>query len=53
MKSIVNLRQEFAFLVHQKMKIDKRIWVITGDLGFVMWDEIKKDFPNRFLNTGA
>jgi len=53
MNQPVNLRQEFAQLIHQKMEIDSSIWVLTGDLGFGMWDQIKSDFPERFINTGA
>ncbi len=49
----VNLRHEFALLIHQEMKVNPLIWVITGDLGFGMWDQIKQDFPERFINTGA
>jgi transketolase len=26
---------------------------VTGDLGYKMWDEIRKDFNNRFINVGA
>jgi transketolase len=32
---------------------DARIWVVTGDLGYKMWDQIKTDFPDRFINVGA
>jgi len=32
---------------------DKSIWVITGDLGYKMWDKVKEKFPERFLNVGA
>lgn len=32
---------------------DRRIWVITSDLGYKMWDEVKQAYPDRFLNTGA
>jgi transketolase len=33
--------------------MDPRIWLVTADLGFGLWDTIKKDFPERFINTGA
>lgn len=48
-----NLRKLFADLLYIRMKADERIWVLTGDLGYGLWDQIQKDFPNRFLNTGA
>lgn len=47
------MRKVFAELLHQKMKQDKRIWLLTGDLGFGLWDKIRDDFPDRFINTGA
>jgi transketolase len=35
------------------MSKDPRIWLLTGDLGYKLWDQIRNDFPNRFLNPGA
>ncbi len=47
------MRRCLADILHEKMKGDLRIWVITGDLGYKMWDEIRSDFPERFVNTGS
>lgn len=47
------MRGYFAYAVYQAMQKDDRIWVVTGDLGYGMWDKIKADFPKRFLNVGA
>jgi transketolase len=30
-----------------------KIYVIVNDLGYKMWDDIRRDFPNRFINVGA
>lgn len=49
----INLRHEFAALIYQEMLKNQDVWVITGDLGYGMWDNIKADFPERFVNTGA
>lgn len=46
-------RGYFAFELYQYMQADLDIWVITGDLGFGMWDRIRDDFPDRFVNVGA
>ena len=35
------------------MEKDDRIWCLTGDLGYGMLDDIRDDFPERFLNVGA
>ena len=49
----ITQRRLFADTIYKKMLVNKNIWVITGDLGYKMWDQIKKKFPERFLNTGA
>lgn len=46
-------RRHFADLLHAMMSKDDRIWVLTADLGYMMWDQIAADFPNRFVNVGA
>lgn len=47
------MRQEFSRLLYEIMQQDDRIWLVTADLGFGMWDKIRDEFPDRFLNTGA
>lgn len=32
---------------------NEKIWLVTGDLGYKIFDKIREDFPNRFLNAGA
>jgi transketolase len=32
---------------------DERIFLITGDLGYGLWDKIRIDFPERFCNFGS
>jgi len=47
------MRKSFASTLHDRMKADDRIFLITGDLGFKLFDEIRNDFPERFVNCGA
>lgn len=47
------MRPVFAKELYKHMYRNKDIWVVTGDLGFGMWDKIRDDFPDRFINTGA
>ncbi len=47
------MRPLFATSIHEHMKKNKDIWVIVGDFGYRMWDDVKKDFPDRFINVGA
>lgn len=49
----VRMRRLFADCVYQHMSKNKNIWVITGDLGYKMWDQVRKEFPDRFINVGA
>ena len=29
------------------------IVLVTGDLGYGLWDDIRRDFPTRFHNVGS
>ncbi|MCU0666693.1 MAG: hypothetical protein MUF05_06340 [Candidatus Omnitrophica bacterium] len=51
--SAVKMRRCFADALHDKMSRNDKIWVVTGDLGYKMWDKIRADYPGRFINTGA
>lgn len=46
-------RGYFAGSLFDHMAKDDRIVVITGDLGFGMFDKIRDMYPNRFFNVGA
>lgn len=47
------MRRIFAQELYKHMATNKDIWLVTGDLGYGMWDRVRDDFPDRFLNTGA
>jgi len=47
------MRHDFAEYLYELMKENPDIWLITGDLGFGLFDKIREDYPDRFLNTGA
>ncbi len=47
------MRQEFAKRLHELMQKNVDIFLITADLGFGLFDKIREDYPDRFLNTGA
>lgn len=48
-----SMRGWFAAELYDAMAKDERIWLITADLGWGMWDKVKSDFPDRFVNPGA
>ena len=54
-KQIINpkIRATFANEIYKAMSKNDKIWVLVNDLGYKMWDKVKQDFPNRFINVGA
>ncbi len=47
------MRQEVINHLYKLMKTNKEIIVLVGDLGFGLFDKIRDDYPDRFINTGA
>jgi transketolase len=47
------MRKELAKLLLNEMKLNPNIYLITGDLGYGLWDEIRDTFPDRFFNVGS
>ena len=47
------MRREFTKLLLNEMQSNPDIYLVTGDLGYGLWDEIKDTFPNRFYNVGS
>ena len=47
------MRRTFAKELYKQMEQNESIWLICLDLGYGMWDKVRDDFPNRFLNPGA
>jgi transketolase len=48
-----SIRGWFAAALYDEMEKDDRIWLLTGDLGWGMLDQIRDNFPDRFVNVGA
>lgn len=47
------MRKTFAQLLHTEMSLNPNIFLITGDLGYGLWDKIRDDYPDRFYNVGS
>lgn len=47
------MRRKFVDELFKWMEKDPDIWVVTCDLGYKMFDEIRDKFPDRFINVGA
>lgn len=52
-QELTRMRPYFSECLHKHMKKNKKIYVIVNDLGYGMWDKIRKDYPDRFINVGA
>lgn len=47
------MRGTFGFELYKLMAKDPKIILVTGDLGYGLFDAHKEDFPDRFINCGA
>lgn len=47
------MRKLFSELLHKEMSKDGDIVLITGDLGYGLWDRIRIDYSDRFYNVGS
>jgi transketolase len=47
------MRREFAEMLFNEMAINPDIYVITGDLGYGLWDKIRDTYTDRFFNVGS
>ena len=45
------MRKQFAEFLHKEMSCNSEIVILTGDLGYGLWDKIKIDYPDRFYNV--
>ena len=48
-----SMRGWFAYELHGQMVENPDIYVVLPDLGYGMFDSIRRDFPERVINTGA
>lgn len=47
------MRKEFSIELYAAMVADDHIWLIVADLGYKLFDPIREDFPDRFINVGS
>lgn len=52
-QNINHMRACFADCIYKHMKKNRNIYVVVNDLGYKMWDRVREDFPDRFINVGA
>lgn len=47
------MRHNFVKLLHTAMKGNNNLIVVTADLGYGLWDQIRIDYKDRFINVGS
>lgn len=47
------MRREFARVLLEEAKKNKDIILLTGDLGYGLWDKFRDELPEQFYNVGA
>lgn len=47
------MRPTFFKELYKQMTLNDNIWALTGDLGYIGFDEIRDNYPKRFINCGA
>ena len=46
------MRRKFGKVLNELAKKDKKIILLVGDIGFGIFDDFRKNHPNRFFNMG-
>ena len=47
------MRRDFADYLFEELKVNKDLFLITGDLGFNLFNKHIETFPERVLNPGS
>ena len=46
------MRKIFGEWIYEKAKSDNDIYLIVGDIGYNLFDNFIKEFPDRYINIG-
>ena len=46
------MRRKFGKLIDKIAKKDKKVFLLVGDIGYGIFDDFRKNHPQRFLNLG-
>ena len=49
----MSVRKTFVNLLHEEMRINDKVVLLLGDLGYGHFDKIREEFPDRVFNPGA
>jgi len=46
------MRRKFGKIINEIAKKDKKVVLLVGDIGYGIFDDFRRDNPNRFFNLG-
>lgn len=46
------MRRKFGKIINELANKDKKIYLLVGDIGYGIFDDFRKNHPNRFINMG-
>ena len=52
MTKAIAMRDAFLRKIHKEMDYDRNIFFVSADFGSPVLDEIRRDYPERFINVG-
>ncbi len=47
------MRRKFGKVINEIAKIDKKVILLVGDIGYGIFDDFRKNHPDRFFNMGV
>ena len=47
------MRKDFAKWLRKEMQKNDKIVLLTADMGYGLWDQVREDFTDRFVNVGS
>lgn len=46
------MRREFGKIITEFAAKDERVYLLSGDIGYAIFDDFREKFPKRFINLG-
>ena len=46
------MRNAYCAALYDLSKINKQVMTLVGDIGAIVFDKYREDFPGRFINAG-
>lgn len=47
------MRKEFGRIIHEQVRKDQNVILVTADVGYQTFEGLKTEFPNNYINVGV